>query len=900
MKFSTILLSLLFLTSLESVQAQQSAANEYPAFEHGQLLVQILDVRKAETLLSDLSQLNGQNTKLDVDYLVSEPMKIYLLTYDQDQIDPHEMLRAVNNHPAINIAQFNHKVELRETIPNDPQFAQQWHHLNSGAGGATADADIDSDEAWDITTGGTTALGDDIVVCVIEGGNLNHIDLQGNAWVNEQEIPNNGIDDDENGYVDDYLGWNVNSNDDGDLYSSPHGTQVMGMIGAQGDNDLGVVGANWNVKIMPVSGQSANNEATVVAAYTYPMTQRQLYNETNGAKGAFVVATNASWGIDSGDPEDSPLWCAVYDSLGVRGILNCGATTNSALNVDVEGDLPTACPSPYMVSVTATDNQDVRTFSGYGLTTINVGAPGDAVYTTSGTDGYGSATGTSFASPLTAGVIGLLYSAPCASLIQIAKANPQLGADMVLEALYEGVDIIPNLIDEVSTGGRINAHNSLLYILDNCTEGGCIIPFSTNVSQEENTTNYTLSWDGLDALTYDLRYRVEGDPEWIDVTNIVQSNFLAADLLYCTTYEFQVRANCEEESSDYSTSVIWTTDGCCENPLLSVDDITSSSAQASWESVLAAESFNIRYRPIGSTSWTEVNEIEDVELTIDELDECTSYEVQIQTVCIDDQEEEFSESVTFSIGGCETCQDLGYCQSMGESALYEWMESVEINDFSNVSGANGGYENFTDETILLLAGSSPGFTLAPGYAGTTYNEHFVMWLDYNQNGEFEEDEMVYDSGTGITTAVSGSFTIPDDAMPGATRLRIAMKYVAGSDWTAPAPAPEPCEVYEYGETEDYCVFIDNPTVSVERLSNQFSVYPNPAVSEIVLELSGYAFPAGGLNYQITDMTGRRILENSFSTQRTSIDIQSLNQGMYILNIYDGKTRIGTEQIVKSK
>jgi subtilisin family serine protease len=142
---------------------------------------------------------------------------------------------------------------------------------------------------------------------------------------------------------------------------------------------------------------------------------RRLYNETDGEKGAFVVATNASWGINGGEPADSPLWCAMYDSLGAQGVLNCGATANNNVDVDVVGDLPTACPSDFMISVTATNIDDMRTFSAYGATTIDVGAPGDNVYTTSISGGYGTTSGTSFASPLTAGVIGLLYSAPCAS-----------------------------------------------------------------------------------------------------------------------------------------------------------------------------------------------------------------------------------------------------------------------------------------------------------------------------------------------------------------------------------------------------------------------------------------------------------------------------------------------------
>lgn len=896
MKISTFLLSLILSIGLLPISAQDSNERSEAAFEPGQLLVQVPDIRNAQRITTQLSRIDGVNTKLTVADVVSEPMKIYLLTFDQDVVDPHAMLKAVSEHPAVNIAQFNHFVELRETEPNDPNFGQQWHHVNDGSGGGTSDADIDSDLAWDITTGGTTALGDEIVVCVIEGGNLDHTDLAPNAWVNEQEIPNNGIDDDGNGYVDDYLGWNVESNSDGGVLNGPHGTQVFGMIGAKGNNNVGVAGANWDVKLMSVAGENAQNEASVVAAYTYPLVMRQMYTATNGDSGAFVVATNASWGINNGQPENSPLWCAVYDTLGVHGILNCGATTNSNVNVDEVGDLPTACPSPYMVSVTATNNNDVRTFSGYGVVHVDVGAPGDAVYTTTGSDGYGTNSGTSFASPLTAGVIGLLYSAPCASLVQIAKANPQLGADMVLEALYEGVDIIPNLIDEVATGGRINSYNSLMYLIDNCDESGCFAPFSMQATQEPNTTNYTLSWSSIDAVDFDLRYRVVGDAEWIELDGLTEESFLASDLLYCTEYEFQVRANCDEESSEYSDLLTWETDGCCENPMFSITDVSTEEATVSWNSVLAAEHFNLRYRIQGDPMWIEINDILDTEYLLSGLIECASYEVQLQTICVDDQQEPYSTSVTFTTAGCPGCSDLDYCASVGD-ALYEWIESVDFSMFTNVSGSNDGYADFTEESHQMIVGEQQSFTLTPGFAGDPFNERFRIWIDYNQDGVFAESEMVYDSGGGSSEAVSGNFTIPESALVGATRMRISMKYVGffGTD-----PPPGPCEPELEGETEDYCVFIDDVT-SVESISAQhISVYPNPAIDEVVIDLGNLEIAPGELRYQLLDMTGRLIESTAFKTSRDVISINQLQNGIYSLAIYHGEERITVEQIVKTQ
>ena len=241
------------------------------------------------------------------------------------------------------------------------------------------------------------------MVAVLEGGgaNYDHVDLIDNHWVNDQEIPGNGIDDDDNGYVDDYNGWHSQNNND-NIGGSGHGTSVSGMIGATGNNGAGGVGVNWDVEIMQVDMGFGLSEANVIAAYAYPYEMRMLFNESQGARGAFVVATNASWGIDLADPANYPIWCGFYDTLGEAGILNCGATANQAYNIDTQGDMPTGCTSPYMVSVTATQ-PGRRTFSAYGATTIDLAAPGDNVYLPSGSSNYSART--SFASPCVAGAI---------------------------------------------------------------------------------------------------------------------------------------------------------------------------------------------------------------------------------------------------------------------------------------------------------------------------------------------------------------------------------------------------------------------------------------------------------------------------------------------------------------
>ncbi|MDA0945684.1 MAG: S8 family serine peptidase [Bacteroidetes bacterium] len=446
----------------------------------GEIIVKMSKGVKSAGLLMDVSLLNGVHTDLTHVRELSPLAGIHLLAFGEG-VDGDQLLGALRSHPDVVAAQYNHYVEDRAT-PNDPQFGSQWHHIDG------SDNDIDSDLAWDLTTGGTTANGDRIVVAVLEGGgsNYNHTDLIDNHWTNGGEIDGNGIDDDGNGFVDDVNGWNASSGTD-NISAGGHGTSVSGMIGAVGNNGNGGAGVNWDVEIMQVQMGSLT-ESNVIAAYNYPYTMRNLYNTTNGAQGAFVVATNASWGIDNANPANYPVWCAYYDDLGAVGILNCGATANNNVNIDVVGDMPTGCGSDYMVAVTATNSNDVRTFSGYGATTIDLGAPGESVFLPSGSSGYGATSGTSFASPCVAGAIALVYSAPCSDLASNAITSPQLTANAVRGYILDGVDVVSNLIGETVTGGRLNVRNALDLALSDCNpDVGCTDPLACNYSPQAIT-----------------------------------------------------------------------------------------------------------------------------------------------------------------------------------------------------------------------------------------------------------------------------------------------------------------------------------------------------------------------------------------------------------------------------
>jgi subtilisin family serine protease len=348
-----------------------------------------------------------------------------------------EALQAFQQESLIEYVEPNGLRYLDVTVPNDPDLGDMWGLHNTGQTGGTPDADIDAPEAWDITTGSSN-----VVIAVIDSGaDLDHEDLAANIWTNPGEIPGNGIDDDSNGYIDDVHGWDFSS---GDNDPSPvggacagHGTHTAGTIGAVGNNGTGVVGVNWNVKIMPLKAFKpflgifcSAEDADLIAAIEY--------HTMMGVR----ISSN-SWG------GSSPT-AAMENAIRASNSVFVAAAGNENNDNDANPHYPSNYSLSNIVAVAATTHTDDRaSFSNYGLTSVDLGAPGDDILSTLPGDTYGQFDGTSMATPHVSGVAGLLLA-----------QEPNLTNSEIKWRILNGVDDIGL---PVLTGGRLNAYEALQF-----------------------------------------------------------------------------------------------------------------------------------------------------------------------------------------------------------------------------------------------------------------------------------------------------------------------------------------------------------------------------------------------------------------------------------------------------
>ena len=449
------LLCFFFLLNTSTQAQQVTARNSSNDHVKGEILFQL---NKNQSFKDFKIELMQRVALLGHEWItpVSENLRIYSFHFDPDAYPEKTVWTFLKETPSVSAVQFNHFVEERRN-PNDPQFSQQWSLPK-----------INAPSVWDKTTGGTTACGDTIVVAILERGFNDRPadDLQANIWLNKDEIPNNNIDDDRDGYIDNYRGVAfVGGKDNHAAMISGvtaldirHGVSVAGVIGATGNNAKLLSGVNWQVKMMLISG--VTNVSAIIQAYDFVLAKHKLYKSSNGKKGAFVPITNFSGGFSNSSPAQNPLLCATYDTLGKYGILNFVAVANDDNDIEKIGDMPTLCAKESMVAVTASNKDDSRAGYAYSKKYVHFAAPGHDVVLLSANNATETDNGTSFATPLAAGAAALLYSMPESFLCQLSKTNPVEAMKALKGAILRGVDVSSDLSTKTISGGRLNIYNA--------------------------------------------------------------------------------------------------------------------------------------------------------------------------------------------------------------------------------------------------------------------------------------------------------------------------------------------------------------------------------------------------------------------------------------------------------
>lgn len=390
--------------------------------------------KQARSLVkAKISDLN----KDEVDDNFSSILSGRLAKFKVSGMSTKEAIKRLKSHQAIEYVEPDYIVSIAG-VPDDPRFDDLWGLHNEGQTGGTVDADIDALEAWAISTGSK-----DVVVGVIDTGvDHSHSDLLANMWINPGEIPGNGIDDDGNGYVDDVYGINAITGSGDPMDDQGHGTHVAGTIGAAGNNNTGVVGVNHETSIVGCKFLDAQGSGSTSDAITCIDYMVSLKNA-----GVNVRVLNNSWG---GGGYSQALADAITASEQAD-ILFVAAAGNDAVDNDQNPSYPANYENESVVSVASTDNLDkMSSFSQWGLTTVDLGAPGSAILSTVPGNGYATYSGTSMATPHVAGAAALVLS-----------VNPDLSTGELKQLLMDSGDDNADLQGKTVSGKRLNANQAL-------------------------------------------------------------------------------------------------------------------------------------------------------------------------------------------------------------------------------------------------------------------------------------------------------------------------------------------------------------------------------------------------------------------------------------------------------
>ena len=367
---------------------------------------------------------------------------------DLDDRQAEQVAEEYASLPEVEYAEPNFRIELEDPRgidysrsfsqpsaaagPNDPLLGEQWGLVNTGQRNGRAEADISAVAAWEKTQGSKK-----VVVAVLDSGvDYTHPDLAGNMWHRPDDMEM--YVDEQLGVMDDSEGFSAVESERDPMDENGHGTHCAGIVGAEGDNNLGIVGVNWHVEIMPLKfmgrgGFGSTKDA--IEAINYVIARKK--------DGVNVRVISASWGSTA----RSKALEDVIRKAGEADILFIAAAGNDGANADKRPHFPSGYNLPNVLAVAALDRRDeLASFSNYGAKGVHVAAPGKEILSTWLGGGYEEHSGTSMATPFVAGVAGLVLS-----------VEPNLSVKELRERLINSVDKLDSLKGKVSSGGRVNA-----------------------------------------------------------------------------------------------------------------------------------------------------------------------------------------------------------------------------------------------------------------------------------------------------------------------------------------------------------------------------------------------------------------------------------------------------------
>ncbi|MBL0325596.1 MAG: fibronectin type III domain-containing protein [Cytophagaceae bacterium] len=410
------------------------------------------------------------------------------------------------------------------------------------------------------------------------------------------------------------------------------------------------------------------------------------------------------------------------------------------------------------------------------------------------------------------------------------------------------------------------------------------------------TTNAAkVSWTATgDAHKYVVAYKTSASATWSPDQTLDTTYIDLTGLTPQTFYDFRVRdTTCNNQSQ-----ISFTTQAICGIPAnLSIGTITSTTANVSWQAASGATSYKVEYKLATATTWTVANAAQTaLTQSLGSLTASSTYNVRISSNCTSGTSGYLSGQFTTAAPPAVT-----YCASKGSNSSLMWVDYFKLSNLTRTSGNDGGYYNGTSSTINLSKNTTYTLTYSAGYSSTKYRVYWKAWIDYNNNGSFNDSgEQILNANSTGTGNYTVSFKVPTTAKSGQTRIRIAMKYNA---------TPTSCETFSYGEVEDFTISI--PTTannSNARIGEELivavaeqvlmpTIFPNPVSEILTIDLKESS--AEAMNLEVFNAQGRKMFSEIVEPNALThhLNVSKLLPGNYTVSIL-GKEKISSIHFIK--